>query len=141
MTRSDGAPSLTHPHLRLIRSYFDAIERNAAEPELESFFAERVRQHEYPNRLIEQGAERDRAQLLAGSRKGRQVVENQRYEVRSALVDGERVALELTWTATLKVPLARTPAGGTLTANCGVFFRIADGRIVEQHNYDCFDTF
>jgi hypothetical protein len=141
MTRSERTPSHPHPHLRLIRSYLDAIESNAAEVVLESFLAQSVRQHEYPNRVVERGAERNLAQLLAGNRKGRQVVENQRYEVRSALVDGERVALELTWTATLKVPLANTPAGGTLTANCGVFFRIADGRIVEQHNYDCFDAF
>jgi hypothetical protein len=141
MMQSDGRLPPSHPHLRLIRSYFDAIERDAPEVELQSFFAERVRQHEYPNRIVERGAERDLGQLLAGSRQGRQVVENQRYEVRSSLVDGQRVALELTWTARLKVPLASTPAGGTLTANCGVFFRIADGRIIEQHNYDCFDVF
>jgi ketosteroid isomerase-like protein len=130
-----------HPHLLLIRSYFDAIERQADEAELSCFFAAHVRQHEFPNRVVERGAERGLAQLLAGSREGRAVVEDQRYEVRGALVDGERVAIELTWTARLKVPLASTKAGGTLTANCGVFFRIADGRIVEQHNYDCFDAF
>jgi ketosteroid isomerase-like protein len=130
-----------HPHLQLLRRYLDALERNADEAELAAFFAPNVRQREFPNRLLERGAERDLAQLLAGSRKGRQVVENQRYEVRGALSDGERVALELTWTARLKVPLGSTPAGGTLTASCGVFFRIAGGRIVEQHNYDCFDAF
>lgn len=130
-----------HPHLQLIRGYFDAIEQEADETELGRFLASDVRQHEFPNRLVSKGAERDLTELLAGSRKGRQVVRNQRYEVQSALVDGDRVALELTWTAELKVPLASTPAGGTLTAHCGMFFRIAEGRIVEQHNYDCFAAF
>jgi hypothetical protein len=68
-------------------------------------------------------------------------VQNQRYAVTNALVDGERVALELTWTAQLKVALGKLTAGSTMTAHCGVFFRIADARIVEQHNFDCFEAF
>ena len=31
--------------------------------------------------------------------------------------------------------------GATMRANCGVFFRIVDGRIAEQHTFDCFDPF
>ena len=139
MTQANG--SLEHPNLQLIRRYFAAIEQDASEAELAGFFAPDVRQHEFPNRLVDKGAERDLAQLLAGSSKGRQVVQKQRYQVHGTFVDGERVALELTWTAELKVPLASTPAGGTLKANCGVFFRIRDGLIAEQHNYDCFDAF
>jgi ketosteroid isomerase-like protein len=130
-----------HPHLSLVRHYFQALERNADEAELAAFFASNVRQREFPNRLVDKGAERDLSLLLEGSRKGRQVVQEQRYEIRSAVAAGERLAIELTWTARLKVPLAATAAGETLTAHCGVFFRIQGGRIVEQHNYDCFDAF
>jgi ketosteroid isomerase-like protein len=130
-----------HPHLSLVRHYFQALERNADEAELAAFFSSNVRQREFPNRLVDKGAERDLSLLLEGSRKGRQVVQEQRYEIRSAIACDDRVALELTWTAKLKVPLAATPAGEALTAHCGVFFRIQDGRIVEQHNYDCFDAF
>jgi ketosteroid isomerase-like protein len=132
---------MSDTNLKLVRDYFRAIEQGADESELSRFFAPEVRQHEYPNRLVAEGAERDAAALLAGRRKGRQVVENERYLVRSAIASGDRVAIEMTWTAQLKVPFASTPPGGTLTANCGVFFRIAGGRIVEQHNYDCFDAF
>jgi ketosteroid isomerase-like protein len=128
-------------HLQLVRDYFRAIERNASENELAGFFAPEVRQREFPNRLLPGGAERDLALLLAGSRKGRQVVQNQSYDIRTALARDNRVAVELTWTAELKLPLASTPAGGRLRANCAVFFTMRDGRIVEQHNYDCFDAF
>jgi ketosteroid isomerase-like protein len=134
-------PRCSHPHLQLLRGYFDALERGAQEAELQRFFTSDVQQHEFPNRLVDQGAERNLAALLAGNRTGQEVVRNQRYQVRDALIDGDRVALQLTWTAELKVPLANTPAGGTLKANCGVFFRIEDGRIAMQHNYDCFDAF
>jgi hypothetical protein len=130
-----------HPHLSLVRDYLHALERNADEAELVAFFAPSVRQREFPNRLVDKGAERDLALLLEGNRKGRQVVREQRYEIRSAIASGDRVAIELTWTAKLEVPLAKTAAGATLTAHCGVFFRIQGGLIVEQHNYDCFDAF
>jgi ketosteroid isomerase-like protein len=132
---------MSHANIELVREYFRAIERDADEEELSRFFAPEVRQHEFPNRLLDTGAERDLATLLAGRRKGRQVVQNERYLVQNAVASGDRVAVEMTWTAELKVPFGSKPVGGTLTAHCGVFFRIAGDRIMEQHNYDCFDAF
>ncbi len=136
------SPNVTaHPNVDLVLAYLRALEEGADEARLGSFFHPEVRQHEFPNRLMDSGAERDLSKLLEGSRKGRQVIENQRYVVSNVLVSDDRIALELEWTGRLKVPLGSTPAGGTLRARCGVFFRIQDGRIVEQHNYDCFDRF
>lgn len=131
----------SHPHLQLIQRYFDAIAGEAPEPELAAFFAPGVVQREFPNRLLAQGAERGLADILEGSRKGRTVVRDQRYVIVSALCGGQRVALELDWSAELKLPLGKLPAGSRLRARCGVFFRIEEGRIAEQHNYDCFDAF
>lgn len=130
-----------HPHERLVRDYFRALEEGADDARLSSFFSPGVRQHEFPNRLVDAGAERDLDALLAGSRKGCLVIQNQRYVVKQALTAGDRVAVELDWSGELKVPLGSTPAGGTLRAHCGMFFRIEHGSIVEQHNYDCFERF
>jgi ketosteroid isomerase-like protein len=66
-------------------------------------------------------------------------VQSQRYEVLSAIALGDRVAIEARWTATLLVPFGSIPAGGELTAHLGVFFQLRDGKIVLQHNYDCFE--
>jgi ketosteroid isomerase-like protein len=129
------------PNLRLVLDYLRAIEQNADEARLAAFFAPDLAQREFPNRLVDNGATRGLPQVLEGSRKGRTVVQNQRYDVKTALVDADRVALELTWTAELKVPLGSLKAGATMTAHCGVFFRVQDGRIVQQHNYDCFEPF
>ena len=129
------------PPLQLVLDYLAAIEQNADEARLSAFFGPGLQQHEFPNRLVERGAARGLAQVLEGSRKGRAVVQNQRYQVTNALVDADRVAVELTWTAELKVPLGSLKAGDTMTAHCGVFFRISDNRIVQQHNYDCFEPF
>lgn len=133
--------SLPAPNLQLVLDYLRAIEERADETQLAAFFAPDVRQHEFPNRLVERGAARDLEQLLAGSRKGRTVVQNERYTIKHALVDGDRVAVELTWTAELTVPLGSLPVGATMTAHCGFFFRMQAGRIAEQHNYDCFEPF
>ena len=130
-----------NPNLSLVLDYLHAIEQDVGEAELSAFFAPGVKQHEFPNRLVERGAERGLEQLLEGSRKGRTVVQKQRYEVHSTLVDGERVAVELTWSAELKVPLGKLAPGERMTAHCGFFFLIRDGRIQAQHNYDCFEPF
>lgn len=127
--------------LRHVRAYFRALEQGASDLQLASFFASDVAQREFPNRLLEHGATRGLSELLEGHRRGQQVVKNQRYTIQSALVEGERVAVELLWTAELKVPVGKLLAGGTMTAHCGVFFRFRDGLIAEQHNFDCFEPF
>jgi len=133
--------SVPHPHLTLVKSYFEALEQGADDATLGSFFAPNVEQREFPNRLLENGARRGTAELLDGHRKGQSVVEQQRYAVQNALVDGDRVAVELLWTARLKLPLGKLKVGDEMRAHCGVFFRIEDGRIVQQHNFDCFEPF
>lgn len=130
-----------HPYLVHVRDYFRAIEQSPTEEELSRFFTASVCQREYPNRLVERGATRTLSDMLEGHRRGQQVVQNQRYVIKSSLVQGDRLALELHWSAELKVPLGRLSAGERLTADCGVFFRFEDGLIAEQHNFDCFQPF
>ena len=129
------------PYVRLVREYFRAMEQSPDEATLTRFFSEDVRQREFPNRLLENGAARGLAELLEGHRRGQEVVKNQRYEILDLLRDGDRVAVELRWTAQLKVPLGKLAAGDVMTAHCAVFLRIRDGRIAEQHNFDCFEPF
>ena len=133
--------SLPAPQLQLVLGYLPALERGADDATLAGFFVPGFRQHEFPNRLVDRGAERDLEQTLEGSRKGRTVIQNQRFAVKNALVQGERVAVELTWTGELKVSLGKLTPGSVMTAHCGVFFRIEQGRIAEQHNFDCFEPF
>lgn len=104
------------------------------------FFHPDVVHEEFPNRLMPTGARRNLSDLLEGQQRGQQVVSGQRYEVHAALEQGARVALEVTWTATLKVPMGSLPPGGTMRARFGVFLDFRDGRIIGQRNYDCFDA-
>jgi ketosteroid isomerase-like protein len=121
------------------RRYLDALERGSDGEELAAFFAPEVIQEEFPNRLVPSGARRDLAGLLEGRARGKQVMASERYDVRNALASGDRVALEVLWSGTLAVDLGTLPADGVMRAHFGVFLDFADGKIVAQRNYDCFD--
>ncbi len=130
-----------HPHLELVRAYLRALETDADEARVARFFRPDVEQREHPNRLVERGVTRNLAELLAGQRRGRTVVKNQTFELQGAVVEGDRVAVEVRWSAELKVPLGRLAPGDTLRAESAMFFRIVDGQIAEQRNFDCFEPF
>jgi ketosteroid isomerase-like protein len=128
-------------NLELARRYLRAIEQGATGEALAAFFHPEVTQREYPNRLVPTGATRDLRAILDGAVRGQKVVSSQRYEVRHSVSEGERLALEVDWSATLLVPVGTLPAGGTIRAAFGVFLTFRDGRILSQHNYDCFEPF
>ena len=131
---------MSHDLLQLAREYLASIGR---EDQLGGllFFADDVVQVEFPNRLLPNGATRDLAALRDAAERGRKVMTAQRFEVLNAITSGEQVAVEALWTGTLAVPLGNIPAGGQMRAHFAIFLTYRDGKIVRQHNYDCFDPF
>lgn len=128
-------------NLQAARRYLAAIESGATGDALAAFFTEDVVQEEFPNRLVPAGARRDLAAILEGAVRGKTVVTRQRYDIHSATAAGDRVALEVTWTGTLAIPIGSVQPGGELRARFAVFLDFHDGRIAAQRNYDCFDPF
>lgn len=129
---------MAHDLLRLAREYLESIGTTDELGGLR-FFADDVIQLEFPNRLLPNGASRDLAALRAGAERGRKVMTAQRFEVVNAIASGEQVAVEAIWTGTLAVPMGSIPAGGQMRARFAIFLTYRDGKIVRQHNYDCFD--
>jgi ketosteroid isomerase-like protein len=127
-----------HDLLCLAREYLDSIGR-ADELGGLRFFADDVVQVEFPNRLVPSGVTRDLAALRDAAERGRKVMTAQRFEVVNAIASGDQVAVEAIWTGTLAVPLGSLPAGGEMRARFAIFLTYRDGKIVRQHNYDCFD--
>lgn len=125
-------------NLDSVKAYFRAIE---AREDTSRFFTPDVVQREFPNRLVPNGATRDLAALREAAERGRRVVLCEQYEIASSIEQGDKLALEVIWTATLAVPLGALPVGGTMRARFGVFLTYRDGKIALQHNYDCFDPF
>ena len=55
------------------------------------------------------------------------------------VVDGNNVALEVDWSATLAIPVSTLHAGETMRARFAIFIEMKDGKIFRQRNYDCFE--
>ncbi len=121
----------------IVRRYFDALERFDAAA-LADVIHPDVEQREHPNALSPNGAVRDRDALLAGSVAGQKVLRSQTFEVTSALAEGDRMALQVTWSAVLRVPVLGKQEGDELRALFAVFITLRDGLVYRQENYDCF---
>lgn len=123
----------------VIRSYLAAIESGATGDALARFFTPDATQVELPNLLNPRGGQSDLAAILARAEQGKKLLRSQRFDVRSEIVQGSKVAVEAVWSGTLEVPLGTLAAGETLRAHFAMFFELRDGRICAQRNYDCFE--
>jgi ketosteroid isomerase-like protein len=133
-----AAPARREP-VAIIHAYFAAVAAGARGDALAAFYQPDAIQDELPNRLNPHGARRDVGQILAAADRGAGSVRDQRYQVLSAIADGDRVATEVSWSATLAMALGPLPEGFVMKARFAVFFELRDGRIAAQRNYDCFD--
>jgi ketosteroid isomerase-like protein len=129
------------PNVARARAYLAALGTGESGDGLRAFLADDYQQTEYPNRLNPNGQTSDLAHSLERSEKGKQLLRSQRYDVRSAIAQGDAVALEVDWTGTLAVPALGVPAGGEIRAHFAMFLEFRDGKITRQRNYDCFQPF
>lgn len=124
------------------RAYLACIEQARSFDELAPFLHPDVVLLEHPNRLVAQGKTRRFADVRAAFEAGRKAVSAQRYGVRTAVTDGSTVALEVDWEGTLAVPIGALMAGDVMRCTSAMFLRFdAEGRILRQDNYDCFQPF
>jgi len=130
-----------HDNEKRARAYLAAIQAGTTGDALSAHFHPEVEQHEFPNRLTPNGAKRTLASLLEGAIRGQSVISAQTYEVHNVVQDGDKLALEVSWTGKLAIAIGALGPGDTMTARFGVFMEFRDGRIWRQHNYDCFDPF
>jgi ketosteroid isomerase-like protein len=132
---------MSTPNLDTAVRFIRAMEYGASGEALLPFFQPDATQREHPNRLFPSGATRDLRAMMESSKKGKQVLSAQRYEIQNTVAAGDHVAVELEWSGTLAIPLGNLPVGGTLRAHIGMFFTFRDGRIASIRNYDCYEPF
>jgi ketosteroid isomerase-like protein len=93
---------------------------------------------ERPNLVNPRGSTRDVAQLLASVAHGRRLLKAQRFEIVDHVVAGDTIATRVIWTGTPAIDAPPFRAGSCLKADSFMYFRLRDGRIAHQENYDCF---
>ena len=126
-------------NLEITKRYLEALESGVYDTELAEFFTKDVIQEEFPNRLSPIGVHRNLSAILDSARKGRQLLRAQKFEILNAIVDGDRVALEVFWSGLLAEPVDSLPADSEMRAHFSMWLQFKDGKIARQHNYDCFD--
>lgn len=126
-------------NLDIARRYLKLLEGKPEREELAQFFAEDVFQEEFPNRLVQNGARRDLEALLDGNERGKHLMASQTYDIVNAIEQGDQIALEVKWSGTLAIQAGTLQPGDVMRAHFGVFLTFRDGKIIRQHNYDCFE--
>jgi ketosteroid isomerase-like protein len=127
-------------NLEIARRYLEALEQRETGAALSRFFAPDVVLEEFPNRLTPVVKTRDLAAALEAAERGKKVMSRQKYKIKQAIAEGDRVALEVAWVGTLAVPFGSIPAGGQMKAFFAVFLEFREGKIIRQRNYDCFEA-
>jgi ketosteroid isomerase-like protein len=128
-------------HLDLLRRYLRAVETFAPREVVAEFFTDDAVQREFPNRLFAGGREHDIRTMMANYDKGRELLSEQTYVLRKAVVQGDEVAAEIEWSGVLRVGVGSLAAGASMRAAIAIFFTFRDGKIASLRNYDCYYPF
>ena len=129
------------PNLETTRRYLAALEAGVTGEGLRPFFHPDVVQIEHPNRLKAKGDRRELDVLIEDSKRGAGLMRRQVYELLHSVAEGDKVAVRVRWEGELAIDLGALKAGDVMRAQFAIFLRFSDSRIIEQHNYDCFDPF
>jgi ketosteroid isomerase-like protein len=111
------------------------------EAALRAIYAENAVQIEHPNRLKAKGDRRGIDKMMADLKRGKALLCSEHYEVLEAVSAGDTVALQVKWTGVVSVPVGALQPGDAMICESGIFLRFQGNRVVEQHNYDCFEDF
>ena len=129
-------------NVAIVRAYVAAVTRFDVEA-AEALLHSEMRFHELPNRIRPKGGVDDLAAMMAGLRRAGEgkVLRRQRYIFGDVIAAGDRVVVEARWEGELAMPIGRLQAGEIMVAHICMVFRLKDGRIIEQRNYDCYEDF
>ena len=131
---------MTTEREQLVRELLAAIEQEAPAETIATYWHPDAEQVELPSLMRPAGHRRGLAEMLDGYRTGGGFLQRQRYEVETVVDDGDRLAVQLRWTATTAADAgAALPAGTDLVAHVAVFYEFRDGLILRQSSYDCYE--
>ncbi len=122
--------------MAFLERYLRAVEQGSAG---ESFYTDDAMLVEHPNKLAPAGVTRNLSAIRRASEGGQSIVQEQSFEIVSAIIEDDRAALQLIWQATFNVDVMGLPAGASMRARFAQFYWFRGGRIRRQETYDCFE--
>jgi ketosteroid isomerase-like protein len=125
----------------LIERYLKALEDFDTKT-MAACFSPRVVQTEWPNALKPHGDRRGLEKLKSDFERGKAVLKSQTYEVRYMMCTATACAVQVCWKGVLAVKLGNLKEWDMMETHSAMFFTFdADGFILTQDNYDCFEPF
>lgn len=131
--------SETNP-VDIVLGFVRTVEAGGGSADLAPFLTEDFTLTEWPHALSRNGSVRTRQETLAGADDAKSIVAEQRFEVVRTTTEGNRVVLEMNWSAMLLLDLPHWDAGETIRARSTAVFELRDGLIASQDTYDCYYT-
>lgn len=120
----------------IIRQYLAAIADGRLAQAMDCLHPD-VEQIEHPNAIKPKGDFRRLPQLAADFERGRAMFASQVYDVRHTIDAGDEIAVEVHWEGVLAKDTGPLPADARMAVESAMFFRLREGRIIRQTNYDC----
>jgi ketosteroid isomerase-like protein len=111
------------------------------EAALRSVYAENAVQVEHPNRLKPKGDRRLVNKMMADLKRGKAMLRSERYDVLDVTAADDVVALQVKWTGVVNMAVGALQPGDSMICESGIFLKFQGDRVIEQHNYDCFEDF
>ena len=127
--------------LTIAKNYLKALKAGKTGKDLALFFHPDIIETELPNRLNPKGVTSNFEQLLERANKSRRLFKVQTYEIDTALMNNDVVALQVSWMGVMAVSVGTLGAGKTMKARFAMFLQFQNGQIIRQTNYNCFDDF
>ena len=126
--------------VKAARRLLAAIE-TGDEAVLRSIYAHDVVQVEHPNRLKPKGDRRHLDKVMADLKRGKAMLRSEHYDVLDATAANDAVALQVRWTGVVNMAVGALQPGDSMICESGIFLKFQGDRVIEQHNYDCFEDF
>jgi ketosteroid isomerase-like protein len=123
-----------------VRAYLDVVaDLGSTRDDLLAVLHPEVVFVEHPSPMAPHGRTHGLDGMVAGFLAGKDLLAEQRLDVASLLVDGDRVAVQATWTGVVRHDAGRLPAGARLTAHLAAFLTVRDGLVARHETYDCYE--
>jgi ketosteroid isomerase-like protein len=124
----------------MLHRLYATISAGVTDERLAAFFHPEAEQVEYPSLMRPRGHRRPLAEMVEGAQLGATLIRDQQFDVHHVVEQGEQVAVQLTWRATLAVDAGELVAGTTLVSHVAAFYVFRDGLVARQSSYDCYET-
>lgn len=112
---------------------------NSTAEGLREFYANYLIWREMPHQFAPKGRTLGFAGMQAAFMEGKKLMAEEHYVLDDVIANEDSAALQIRWEMALAQDLGNLVAGDKLSGNLAIFFRLEDGKIMQQTDYLSYD--